>query len=309
LSFSIDRYKEESRRLDTSGVAWDDIQKYPLSKGDLFCLHYMMDIENHTSLYLSHLLVTRACMNPILTAFLSCWVYEELWHGENLGKFLKCYGVEFDTDERVAQIRAGLGSQNTMSIFTTMVGSWLLEDFAAIYLSVGAINELSTTTGYAALARKCHHPVLEDLLGRIQKDERRHFAFYYNSAKQWLDGNRRAQKLDRFILDKTWVVVGKGVKNQEEVDALGLYLFDDAPGAEALQGIDEKIGRLPGLEGIRLMTKALDEARANAAKVPGWGYRLIEQEAWAVGAKKLPAGALFGHHAEVESSDEVGVAG
>src|SRR5207237_10304289 len=76
LSFSIDRYKEESRRLDTSGVAWDDIQKYPLSKGDLFCLHYMMDIENHTSLYLSHLLVTRACMNPILTAFLSCWVYE-----------------------------------------------------------------------------------------------------------------------------------------------------------------------------------------------------------------------------------------
>ena len=282
MSFSIDRYKEESRKLDISGVRWEDVRKYPLSKGDLFCLHYMMDIENHVSLYLSHLLVTRACMDPILTAFLACWNYEELWHGENLGRMLNEYGIEFDTQDRIAQIRAGLGVQNTISLFSTMAGSWMFKDFSAIYLTIGAINELATATGYGALSRESQHPVLQDLLARITKDERRHFAFYYNSAKEWLVGNRAAQRIDRFMLNRVWVPVGKGVKNQEEVDALALYLFDDPEGEADLERIDEKIGKLPGLEGIRLMTKALEAARERVGRRPDWGWRLIENEEWAV---------------------------
>jgi hypothetical protein len=57
MSFSIERYKEESKKVDVTGVAWDEVTSARLSKGDLFCLHYMMDIENHVPLYLSHLLV------------------------------------------------------------------------------------------------------------------------------------------------------------------------------------------------------------------------------------------------------------
>ena len=282
MSFSIERYKEESRKLDTTGIEWDRVSDHDLSKGDLFCLHYMMDIENHVSLYLSHLLVTRACMDPVLTAFLACWNYEELWHGENLGKLLYRYGVEFDSDDRIARIRAGLGFQNSLSILTTMAGSWLLKDFSAIYLTIVAINELSTLTGYNALIRRSQHPVLRDLLGRIIKDERRHFAFYFNSAKEWLLGNRSAQRVDRLALERVWVPVGQGVKNQEEVDALALYLFDDEDGAADLDRIDDKIGKLPGLEGIRLMSRALEEARVRAERTPGWGRRLIENEAWAI---------------------------
>jgi hypothetical protein len=71
MSFSIERYKEESKKVDVTGVAWGEVTSHPLSKGDLFCPHYMMDIENHVPLYLSHLLITRACMDPILTAFLA----------------------------------------------------------------------------------------------------------------------------------------------------------------------------------------------------------------------------------------------
>ena len=205
MSFSIDRYKEESKKLDTTGIDWEAVREHPLSSGDLFCLHYMMDIENHVSLYLSHLLVTRACMDPVLTAFLACWNYEELWHGENLGRLLNEYGIEFDSDDRIARIRAGLGFQNSVSIMTTMTSSWLLKDFSAIYLTIGAINELSTLTGYGALIRKSQHPVLRDLLGRIIKDERRHFAFYFNSAKEWLLGNHFAQRIDRLVLDRVWV--------------------------------------------------------------------------------------------------------
>jgi len=293
LSFSIERYKEESKKLDTAGVAWDTVAEHRLSRGDLFCLHYMMDIENHVPLYLSHLLVTRACMDPILTAFLACWNYEELWHGENLGKFLNLYGIEFDTQDRIANVRANLGFQNSVSILSTMAGSWLLKDFSAVYLSIGAINELTTLTGYGALIRKSGHPVLKDLLGRIIKDERRHFAFYFNSAKEWLSGNEKAQRVDRWMLDRVWVPVGKGVKTQEEVDALAVYLFDDEQGEEELLEVDAKIGKLPGLEGIKLMSKALYEARERMGRNPSWGQRLIDNEAWAVAPpKKSPIGAL-----------------
>jgi len=293
MSFSIERYKEESRKLDTAGIDWETVTASPLSKGDLFCLHYMMDIENHVPLYLSHLLVTRACMDPILTAFLACWNYEELWHGENIGKFLNLYGIEFDTQDRIANVRANLGVQNSVSILSTMAGSWLLKDFSAVYLTIGAINELSTLTGYGALIRKSGHPVLKDLLGRIIKDERRHYAFYFNSAKEWLADNRKAQRVDRWMLDRFWVPVGQGVKTQEQVDALALYLFDDEQGEEELLGIDEKIGRLPGLSGIKLMSKALYAARERRRQNPEWAWRLIDNEEWAVAPpKRSPVGEL-----------------
>ena len=289
MSFSIERYKEESKKLDIAGVAWEEVAANQLSKGDLFCLHYMMDIENHVPLYLSHLLVTRACMDPILTAFLACWNYEELWHGENIGRFLNLYGIEFDSQDRIANVRANLGFQNSVSLMSTMAGSWLLRDFSAVYLTIGAINELATLTGYGALIRKSGHPVLKDLLGRIIKDERRHFAFYFNSAKEWLTGNEKAQRMDRWMLNRVWIPVGQGVKKLEEVDALALYLFDDEQGEEELLNLDEKIGKLPGLSGIKLMSKALYAARERVRKNPTWGRRLIENEEWAVAAPRNSA--------------------
>ena len=303
MSFSIERYKEESKKLDTAGIDWEAVAAKPLSKGDLFCLHYMMDIENHVPLYLSHLLVTRACMDPILTAFLACWNYEELWHGENLGRLLNLYGIEFDTQDRIASVRANLGFQNSLSLMSTMAGSWLLKDFSAVYLTIGAINELSTLTGYGALIRKSGHPVLKDLLGRIIKDERRHFAFYFNSAKEWLTGNEKAQRMDRWMLNRVWVPVGQGVKTQEEVDALALYLFDDELGEAELINLDDKIGRLPGLSGIKLMTKALSGARERSRKNPEWAWRLIDSEAWAVAPpKKSPVGELTTRRSHPEES-------
>lgn len=298
MSFSIDRFKNESRKLDTAGVEWGRIREFPLSQGDLFFLHYAMDVENHVPLYLSHLLVTRACMNPVITAFLSCWAYEELWHGENLSRFLQEYGIALDNETRIRNIRSEMGLSNTLSILSTMLGSWAFEDFAALYLTIGATNELSTATAYGALARKCQHPVLQDLLARIQKDERRHFAFYYNSAKDWLTDNPRAQRFTRIGMRLFWEVVGKGVKTEEEVDAVSLFLFDDEQGLAEVRGIDEKIGRLPGLDGISLMSKARELALRRSAADPSWGWRLIENEEWAAKNEehneRLLAGQLFG---------------
>jgi hypothetical protein len=148
-------------------------------------------------------------------------------------------------------------------------------------------------TGYGALIRKSGHPVLKDLLSRIIKDERKHYAFYFNSAKEWLTDNKNAQRVDRWMLDRVWVPVGQGVKTQEEVDALALYLFDDEEGMADLALIDEKIGKLPGLTGIKLLSRSLVGARERVQRNPRWAWRLVDKEEWAVKPpKKSPIGEL-----------------
>src|SRR6186997_2495379 len=88
VEFDIDRYVRNSKKVDLTQIDWEDIPNHPLSDGDVMCLHYMMDIETHTVIYLRDLLATRASHDPHVTAFLSCWVYEELWHGEAFSRFL-----------------------------------------------------------------------------------------------------------------------------------------------------------------------------------------------------------------------------
>jgi hypothetical protein len=59
VDFDVDRYLRNSKRLDLGRLDWADIPNHPLSDGDVMCLHYMMDIETHTVIYLRDLLATR----------------------------------------------------------------------------------------------------------------------------------------------------------------------------------------------------------------------------------------------------------
>lgn len=63
-----------------------------------------MDIESHTVVFLRDLLSTRAVLEPGVTAFLSCWVYEELWHGEAFSRFLGEAGYELGPVNELATL-------------------------------------------------------------------------------------------------------------------------------------------------------------------------------------------------------------
>jgi rubrerythrin len=285
VEFDIDRYLRNSRKVDLSGVDWHAVPDHPLSDGDVMCLHYMMDIETHTVVYLRDLLATRATTEPHVTAFLSCWVYEELWHGEAFSEFLRAYGLEVPAEpklpdgstplptrpRRTAQVREQLGIGHRLALIPSMVGSALMRDFVALHMLWGAINELTTLTAYHQLIRRSDHPVLHRMLRKVIQDERRHFAFYRAQAKARLTGNRRAQRLVRLALKTLWTPVGAGVKSEEEVDALALYLFGDSPeGREAIREIDASVAELPGMAGLTLLEDYLDAALARAAERPGW---------------------------------------
>jgi hypothetical protein len=274
----------------------------------------MMDIETHTVIYLRDLLGTRAANDPQITAFLCCWAYEELWHGEAFSDFLRAYGIEVPAEPklpdgstpmptrpaRITRVREQLGVGHQLSLLPTMLGSMLFRDFIALHMTWGAINELTTLTGYHMLIRRSGHPVLHAMLRRVIQDERRHFAFYRAQGKARLArAPRRTRRLVRWFLEGFWTPVGAGVKSQEEVDALALYLFGDAPeGREAMREIDRTISDIPGLEGLTLLEDVLDRALERSRRRPSYA---------GVAPAPRPDGALRGAGSEawgVRRSDE-----
>jgi len=173
---------------------------------------------------------------------------------------------------RVHRFREQLGVGHQLSLLPTMLGSMVFRDFIALHMTWGAINELTTLTGYHALIRRSGHPVLHEMLRRVIQDERRHFAFYRAQGKARLGrAPKRTRRVVRWVFENFWTPVGAGAKSEEEVDALGLYLFGyDEEGREMVREIDRTIADIPGLEGLTLVEDYLNGALERARERPGW---------------------------------------
>jgi len=256
--FDLDRYLRASGKLDLTAIDFDAIAHYPLSEAEARALTYMMDIETHTVIYLRDLLGTPAAYDPDVTAFLSLWVYEEFWHGEALGRFLRAAGKRFRPD-RISSIRRSADGSIVARALKALAGRFH-PDFVAVHMTWGAVNELSTLSGYRRLIATTRHPVLIELLRRIIKDERRHFAFYFNQARLRLDGNTRAQRLVRWTLDRFWEPVGTGVRPQTETDFVISSLFGGDDGLASIEEMEGELSKLPGLAGMRILRRARERA-------------------------------------------------
>jgi hypothetical protein len=207
----------------------------------------MQDIESHTIVYERELARTRAIDDPEIATFLACWLYEETFHGRAIRRFLAAAGHPTPEDGRARRTFA----QQIESAATALVaGLW--SDFVAVHMTWGAINELTTLTGYQRLAERAGHPVLSDLLGRIVRDEARHFAFYFEHAALRL-ARAGAARIARLLVDRFWAPVGSGVAPAAETRFVAQHLFGDADGRLAARRIDGRIRRLPGFEDVALV--------------------------------------------------------
>ncbi|HXX90152.1 MAG TPA: ferritin-like domain-containing protein [Acidimicrobiales bacterium] len=261
MSTDTDTLIRRSARLDTDDIDFGAFGQHPLDPDALRSLRYMHDIENHTMCYLRDVLVTRAHRDPEITAFLSCWSYEEHWHGDAIARVLRSHGEPAGAP-RVGWLREALPRRDAWRPLMFSVGSALTRHVVAVHMAWGAVNELTTQTGYGRLSAKAGHPVLSELLRRIMRQEGRHIDFYGAQAKRRLAESPAARRLTRYALRRFWAPVGSGVMPETEVRFLARYLFDDDAGMTAAQRVDRQIDRLPGLEGLHLLEGAVRQGAA-----------------------------------------------
>jgi hypothetical protein len=179
-AFDIAAYLARSGALDLSAIDWAAVPRHPLSPEAIRTLKYMQDIESHTIVYLRSLLATRAIDDPDVARFLAAWVYEESFHGLALERFLAAAGHPVGPHPTP---RGHESPAQWLESRLTALLSRVWPDFCAVHMTWGAINELSTLTGYRRLAARAGHPVLSELLDRIARDESRHFFFYFRQAE------------------------------------------------------------------------------------------------------------------------------
>ncbi len=252
VSTSTTSLVERSARLEVGDIDFKAFADQPLDPDTLRCLRYMCDVESHTICYLREVLATRVHQDPEVTAFLAAWSYEEYWHGEALSRVLEAHGRP-SAPERAGQLRRSRRAKDLVRLLLFTLGSAVLPDLPAVHMAWGALNEMTTQAGYARLAAKAQHPQLTELLRRIMRQEGRHIDFYTAQARARLAASAGARRLTRFALRRFWAPVGSGVMPEPEVRFLARHLFGDEAGQEAARRIDRQLGRLPGLEGLRLV--------------------------------------------------------
>jgi hypothetical protein len=248
-AFDLETYVGRSRALDLSAFDWADVPNHPLPPAALRTMRYMQDVEGHTIVYLRLLLSTRAIDDPEIATFLACWLYEETFHSLALGRFLAAAGHPVGPRPRPRGQEPLLKRLETLG---TAAVSRMWPDFCAVHMTWGAINELTTLTGYRRLALLADHPVLTELLERIVLDESRHFFFYYRQAERRLQSPGVA-RVTRLLVDRFWAPVGSGVQPRHELEFMAGYLFAGDEGRAATRKVDDTIRKLPGFATVQLL--------------------------------------------------------
>jgi hypothetical protein len=255
---TIESYKSRAGRIDVSELDFGAFERDPLDPEALRCLTYMHDVELNTVCYLRELLMTSAHRDPEVTWFLSCWVWEEMWHGDAIGRVLLAHGIpagpERVRDRLTRRRRRDAFQLAKEALYSALIG----EDFVAIHMAWGAINEWSAQAAYARLMQRADHPVLSELLRQIMRQEGRHADFYASQATSRLAARRRTRRLTRFTVQRFWETVGSDIMPPAEVAFVVDYLFSGAEGRSMAERIDRRVDRLPGLEGLGLAERTVD---------------------------------------------------
>lgn len=267
-----ERYLAASAKLDTSDIDWAEARRAGLSADEVWMLTYFSDIENQTIVYMRDLMDTDAALEEDVVAFLSMWNYEEFFHGHALARLVKECGHSVESN-RIAKARERTSITETLEkTAASFLSKLFRKDFPAVHAAWGAVQEFTTLNAYESLGTQTKNPVLRTLCERIAKQERRHFAWYFNKAKDRLRASRTAQRLTRTLLQNFWSPVGAGVKSKAEVARMMQLLFPGDGLWHMAHNVDSKIGALPGLEGIALMVpyaeRTLGKARPALERAP-----------------------------------------
>ena len=206
----------------------------------------------------------KVARTPELLAFLTIWNYEEFFHAQAITRFLEAVGVRVpDASERSAAVRGGVRVRATVEdLVQQSLARLMPKTFVALWQAWGAAAELLTCQAYEQMMRTTQNPVLAELCRRIAKQERRHFAWYYESARERLEGEPFAQRAVRKVFEVSWTPVGSGVKSPQEVADQTARMFPGQRLYQVLGHIDRRMAMLPGMQGFDVCSRYADRMQA-----------------------------------------------
>ncbi len=261
----INKFLDISAQVEVDDLDWELCARQGLTADEIFLIGYMSNIENHTIIYMREMLATTAALESEVVAFLSMWNYEEFFHGRALARVLEVCGQPL-AESSIRDVRKKTGLRERVEgVFSSILSVVYRNDYPALYMTWGAINEFSATQAYEQLAATTSNQPLAILCRRIAKQERRHFAWYFNGARERLARSPRGQRMTRAIMTRFFTPVGAGVKPVHEVDRAMRLTFPGTAGLEVGAAADARIGALPGMSGVDLLTKFVKRAQATGA--------------------------------------------
>ncbi len=254
----LDWYERQPRTLTDEfigNIAWKDVKKYELDEKLIPVLLYMRDVEVLTDVYYKELRRTPTGKDPIISKFMERWGIEEVTHGEVINRFLNEAGIETG-DNWKQQVQNSVSTFYKVNAYLiTTLTNLIGEKFTATHMTFGAIHEMSTGQGYRRLMKMANHPVLNDILTAIMREESAHTKFYASVARIELGRSEFAQKVARFIVNKFWAPVGQGAKPKKQTDYTIGTLFNGKEGFEWIdRNVTQKIQTLPGFAGLTKIT-------------------------------------------------------
>ena len=246
-----------SQKVDIEDLDWETARRIGLTQLEIDSLLYFTDIESQTVHYFLEVAKLKVSRDPELLTFLTMWNYEEYFHSYAMTRLLKECGVDVPTaQERAATVRANARFKAKFEDFAQgLISKAMPRTFISLWMFWGALQECLTTQAYEELANKTSNPVLEELCRRIAKQERRHFAYYFNQARDRLDNNPGAQRFCRFIANQFYAPVGSGVKTDAESAEQVARLFPNDRIIEVMSYIERRMAQLPGMAGLDACTR------------------------------------------------------
>lgn len=252
----IEKFLASSERVATDDLDWALCRKVGITDDERFCITHFADVESQTVFYMRELLATPVALtDPDMITFATMWNYEEMFHSRALARVLAECGYPL-ADTRQTAVREGANvAAKLEEWFQNWMGRLLPEQFAALYVTWGASQELLTASAYEQLGRCTANPVLRELCARIGKQERRHFAWYFGSARERLGRSRASRVVTRFIIERAWTPVGGGVKSPEQARQLVDTLFGHVRFKEVAARIDARLATLPGMANFSVVSR------------------------------------------------------
>jgi hypothetical protein len=243
---------EMGEPLDPERYDWSEAQPGALSPEEVFQLTYAAQVEWATEGTFASLDISR---DPVVRAFLRIWLDQEVVHAQLLARLLAGCGVEVPPVHREQQhVRGAARGRRLNQLARLIVG----DDFFAVHMAWGAVNELTTLRFYRIVRSNSTNPLLRAILRDVIAQEALHYSFYRAVAVRRLAGNRRGQRIVRFALRRLWSPVGVGLRTRADVERLMQGLFADRP--DQVVQIDHRINSIPGLADLDLVAHLMQPA-------------------------------------------------